>query len=102
MELAGVTPVPARLPRPVLAKETALDLIPALSAGGGVVADNAPQRLLREQHGADVIAGALEPCPVEPVVHPRRRSFRTGHPRRSRPGEADAGLAQRSSWYGSS
>ncbi|MGH3823861.1 MAG: esterase-like activity of phytase family protein [Pseudonocardiaceae bacterium] len=39
VELAGVTPVLAGTPRPVLVKQTVLDLIPALRAGGGVVAD---------------------------------------------------------------
>ncbi len=39
VELAGVTPVPAGTPRPVLGKQTVLDLIPALRAGGGAVAD---------------------------------------------------------------
>jgi hypothetical protein len=44
VELAGVTPVPAGTPRPVLVKRTVLDLIPALRASGGVVA-NKPEGL---------------------------------------------------------
>lgn len=39
VELAGLTPAPAGQPRPVVTKQTVLDLIPALRAGGGVVAD---------------------------------------------------------------
>ena len=39
VELAGVVPVPAGEPRPLLGKRLVLDLIPALLAGGGVVAD---------------------------------------------------------------
>ncbi len=57
VELAGVTPVPAGAPRPVLAKLTVVDLIPALSAGGGVVADN-PEGLAIT--GLDALVGAVD------------------------------------------
>ncbi|MGH3776562.1 MAG: esterase-like activity of phytase family protein [Pseudonocardiaceae bacterium] len=70
VELAGVTPVPAGLSRPVLVKQTALDLIPALSAGGGVVADK-PEGLAITGLGALVGAvdnDGLDDAPGESVL----------------------------------
>ncbi|MGH3964297.1 MAG: esterase-like activity of phytase family protein [Pseudonocardiaceae bacterium] len=70
VELAGATPVPAGLSRPVLVKQTVLDLIPALSAGGGVVADK-PEGLaitgLGELVGA-VDNDGLDDAPGESVL----------------------------------
>lgn len=70
VELAGVTPVPAGAPRPVLAKQTVLDLIPALSAGGGVAADK-PEGLAITGLGALVGAvdnDGLDDAPGESVL----------------------------------
>ena len=70
MELAGLTPVPAGQLRPVVRKQTVLDLIPALRAGGGVVADK-PEGLaitgLGELVGA-VDNDGLDDSPGESVL----------------------------------
>ncbi|HVE62706.1 MAG TPA: esterase-like activity of phytase family protein [Mycobacteriales bacterium] len=70
VELAGVTPVPAGAARPVLVKQTVLDLIPALHAGGGVVADK-PEGLAITGLGALVGAvdnDGLDDAPGESVL----------------------------------
>ncbi|HVE64467.1 MAG TPA: esterase-like activity of phytase family protein [Mycobacteriales bacterium] len=70
VELAGVTPVPAGAPRPVLVKQTVHDLIPALSAGGGVVADK-PEGLAITGLGSLVGAvdnDGLDDAPGESVL----------------------------------
>ncbi|HVE64808.1 MAG TPA: esterase-like activity of phytase family protein [Mycobacteriales bacterium] len=70
VELAGLTPVPAGQLRPVVRKQTVLDLIPALRAGGGVVADK-PEGLaitgLGELVGA-VDNDGLDDSPGESVL----------------------------------
>lgn len=70
VELGGVTPVPAGTPLPVLRKETVLDLVPALRAGGGVVADK-PEGLTITGRG-DLVGAVdndgLDAAPGESVL----------------------------------
>ena len=69
VELDGVVPVPAGDPRPLLAKRLILDLIPALLAGGGVLADK-PEGLTvsgGRLYGA-VDNDGLEDAPGESVL----------------------------------
>ncbi|MGH4008091.1 MAG: hypothetical protein ACRDTH_08020 [Pseudonocardiaceae bacterium] len=66
-----MTPAPADTPRPVGAKQTVLDLIPALSTGGGAVADKLEGLAIT---GLGALVGAvdndgLDNAPGESVLH---------------------------------
>jgi hypothetical protein len=71
VDLAGVVPAPAAAPaRPLVAKRLVLDLIPALLAGGGVLADK-PEGLAVSGRGrllGAVDNDGLEDAPGESVL----------------------------------
>ncbi|MBC8090583.1 MAG: esterase-like activity of phytase family protein [Pseudonocardia sp.] len=70
VELGDVTPVPAGTPLPVVTKGTVIDLLPALRAGGGVVADK-PEGVTVTDDGELLVAvdnDGLDNAPGESVL----------------------------------